>query len=196
MCAKLSKQQLTVFSPNSGFTLIELVIGMTTMIVVITFMMSAILPKEQESVDQIHLVKAAELGQSLINEISSKAFDQNSLITPGDLRCSETGSIACTPWNLLGSEESSNLVIFNDVDDYNTPFTLEDVLGHEIAQQYRNFSVSVTVSYDNNYNGQLDDEDKYIAGQSNAALVKIIKIIVTTPLGTPVNFTFYKANFE
>lgn len=181
---------------QQGFTLIELIIGMTTMVVAIGFMMAAMLPKEKESVDQILMMKAAELAQSLVNEISSKAFDQASLITQGDLRCSESGSIGCTAWNNLGNEESNNRALFNDVDDYNDPFALEDALGSDIAEQYRNFSVAVSVAYDNDYNGVLDASDKYAGGTNNGAIAKIINVVVTTPLGTPVEFTFYKANFE
>lgn len=176
-----------------GFTLIELVIGMTTMVVAIGFMMSAMLPKEKESVDQILMMKAAELGQSLVNEISSKAFDQASLVTQGDLRCSETTSIACTKSSDLGNEESNNRKLFNDVDDYADPFALEDALGSDIAAQYRNFSVVVRVSYDNNFDGV---SDTYTGDINNNAIAKMVTIEVTTPLGTPITFTFYKANFE
>ncbi len=51
-----------------------------------------IAPTEQKSADQILQVKAAELGQSLLNDISSRAFDEKSDMVGGLLRCDEPKS--------------------------------------------------------------------------------------------------------
>lgn len=176
---------------QQGFTLIELVLGMTVMVVVIGFMMAAMLPKEKQSADQIHLIRAAELGQSLMNEITSKAFDQNSDLSGGLLRCNETGFQACS--SILG-KEGENRTTFNDVDDYHGLTSIEDALGNDVSDRYRGFSVLVSVQYDNNYDG--GSSDSYNGVIDNSPLAKLITITVTTPLGTPVTLATYKANFE
>ncbi|WNC72906.1 prepilin-type N-terminal cleavage/methylation domain-containing protein [Thalassotalea psychrophila] len=177
---------------QQGFTLIELVLGMTVIVVVIGFMMAAMLPKEKESADQIHLIRAAELGQSLMNEITSKAFDQNSDLSGGLLRCNETGFQACTTSANLGSEGETR-TFYNDVDDFNGLSSIEDALGSDISELYNNFSIFVSVNYDNNYDGITDIYDGTI---DNSQLTKRITITVTTPLGTPITFAVFKANFE
>ncbi|OUS30583.1 hypothetical protein A9Q98_04900 [Thalassotalea sp. 42_200_T64] len=178
---------------QAGFTLIELVIGMTMMVVAIAFMMAAMLPKERESADQIHLIRAAELGQSLLNEISSKAFDQQSDFNGGVLRCNETGWKPCTPSLTLGVDGAETRTQYNDVDDYHGLNIFENALGSDINDIYRGFSVRVNVVYDNNYDG---NSDNYAATIDNALLAKLITITVTTPLGTAITFATYKANFE
>ncbi|WP_068544954.1 type II secretion system protein [Thalassotalea crassostreae] len=177
-----------------GFTLIELIIGMTMMVIGIGFIMAAMLPREQQSADQIHLIRAAELGQSLMNEITSKAFDQNSDLSGGVLRCNETGWQACTASANLGNE-SEERTSYNDVDDFNGLSNFEDALGSNISGLYVGFSVNVQVFYDNNYDGI---SDVYLAdgSEENSSLAKLISITVTTPLGTSITFANYKANFE
>lgn len=187
MAVKLSSSKY-----QQGFTLIELVLGMTLMVVVVGFMLVAMLPKEQESADQIHMIRAAELGQSLMNEITSKAFDQHSDLSGGLLRCNETGFQACTNSSNLGSD-GENRSTFNDVDDYDGFSDLEDALGSDVSELYRGFSVFVSVAYDNNYDGTVDSYDGTI---DNLPLAKLITITVTTPLGTPITFAVYRANFE
>ncbi|TRX52802.1 prepilin-type N-terminal cleavage/methylation domain-containing protein [Thalassomonas sp. M1454] len=183
---------------QQGFTLIELVIGMTVMVVAIGFMMAAMLPREKQSADQIHLIRAAELGQSLMNEITSKSFDENTDRTGGLLRCNETGAVACTGYDELRAEAGESRANFDDVDDFNGLTNLSDALGEDIAQQYFGFNVSVNVTYDNNYNGTFDAGSDDYSGNiiTNTDLVKRITIVVTTPLGTPITFANYKANIE
>ncbi|KGJ98944.1 type II secretion system protein [Thalassotalea sp. ND16A] len=178
---------------QAGFTLIELVIGMTFMVVVIGFMMAAMMPKERESADQIHLLRAAELGQSLLNEIRSKAFDQQSDFNGGVLRCNETGWRPCTSSLTLGVDGAETRADYNDVDDYHGLDVFEDALGRDINDIYRGFSVRIKVVYDNNYDG---NSDNYAAIIDNALLAKLITVTVTTPLETEVTFATYKANVE
>ncbi|WOH35892.1 prepilin-type N-terminal cleavage/methylation domain-containing protein [Thalassotalea fonticola] len=181
---------------QQGFTLIELVLGMTVMVVVIGFMMVAMLPKEQESADQIHLIQATELAQSFVNEITAKAFDENSDMSGGLIRCNETGGSACTSSNSLGAEELVRS-LYDDVDDYDglnsSVNDLEDSLGSSIEDIYHNFHVQVSVYYDNNYDGIADSYDGTL---DNSILVKLITITVTTPLDTRIAFAVYKANIE
>ncbi|MEW6997617.1 prepilin-type cleavage/methylation domain-containing protein [Colwelliaceae bacterium BS250] len=181
---------------QQGFTLIESVLGMTVMVVAIGFMLTIMLPKEQESADQIHLIQATELAQSFINEITAKAFDENSDMTGGVIRCNETGSVACTATSDLGAEEASRN-LYDDVDDYkglnSNVEDLEDALGNSISTLYTNFHVQINVIYDNNYDGV---EDIYDGTLDDESLAKLITVIVTTPLNTRVAFAVYKANIE
>lgn len=183
---------------QQGFTLIELVIGMTVMVVAIGFMMAAMLPREKQSADQIHLIRAAELGQSLMNEITSKAFDENTDRAGGLVRCNETGGIACTAYDELQAEAGETRANFDDVDDFNGLTNLNDALGGDIAAQYNGFNVNIDVAYDNNFDGTFDVGSDDYSGNSitNVNLAKRITIRVTTPLGTPIVFANYKANIE
>ena len=180
----------------SGFTLIELIIGMTLMVLAISFMLAAMLPKEKESADQIHLIRAAEFAQSLMNEITSKAFDHESDLSGGMLRCNETGWQVCTSYDSLGPEGEIRSA-YNDVDDFHGLTNFEDALDGNLADAYAGFSLLITVQYDNNYNGIFDSSDTYNeTTPNNISLAKLITITVTTPLGTPIKFATYKANYQ
>ena len=53
----------------SGFTLIELVIGIVVFSIALVLFTSLMVPQAIRSVDPIFQVRASELGQSLMNEI-------------------------------------------------------------------------------------------------------------------------------
>ncbi|MFT6209390.1 MAG: MSHA pilin protein MshD, partial [Colwellia sp.] len=76
-----------------GFTLIELVVGIVVFSIALMLFTSLIVPQAVRSVDPIFQVRATELAQSLINEIVSKPFDENSNRTGGTARCNEDLSV-------------------------------------------------------------------------------------------------------
>ncbi len=179
-----------------GFTLIELIVGMTVMIVVIGLMMSALVPREKQSVEQINIIRATHLAQSLMQEITSNAFDQQSVVNGDKQRCNETGSRACTGYLALGSEPTEQRSNFNDVDDYHGLTSFDGFFIDNGTNQFNGFLLRVNVSYDNNYNGVFDVNNDDYSGQqiTNSTLSKLITVTVTTPLGTPVTLSSYKAN--
>ena len=118
---------------QKGFSLIEMVIGITTFAVALTLVTSVISPQITKSVDPIYQVRATELAQSLLNEILGKYYDENSDRNGGRIRCDEdlandADEVACTAPNALGPDSSDEYVngdtnfpdrpAFDDIDDY------------------------------------------------------------------------------
>lgn len=192
---------------SRGFTLMEMVIGITAFAVALTLISSLILPQASRSVEPILQARAAQLGQSLLNEISGRAFDEHSGRAGGLLRCGEDADRPedgiqadelCTQPAALGCEEGgTNKDLYDDVDDYlcldglsaaaifNAATADASLLKEDIAL-YQGFMLGVQVFYDQNMDGQAD------AGIGN---LKLITLTVTTPMGQPIVFSTYRGNY-
>lgn len=94
-----------------GFTLMEMVIGIVVFSIVLLLVVTLIAPQARRGIDPIWQVRAAELGQSLITEISAKAFDQHSDMAGGLLRCNEVTATPCTPAAFLGMKQVKAVLI-------------------------------------------------------------------------------------
>lgn len=178
---------ITTKFKNNGFTLIELIVGIVVLSLSFSLLISLIFPLSEKSADQLHQVRAAELGQSMINEILARAFDEQSDMTGGLIRCGENG-VVCTSDDDLGADDGeTERALYDDVDDYiDFDFSNEtNALGESYLDLYPGFNVSVTVSY-NNYS----PIDSAVIG-----LAKRITVTVTTPQDFDIAFSFYKANF-
>lgn len=178
---------------ESGFTLIEIIIAIVVLSISLSIVSTLIVPAEQKSADQIHQVKAAELAQSLLNDISSRAFDHKSDMTGGRNRCDETGPVACTAGDKLGPEDGNGDRInageddredYNDVDDFHEYASNDDALDNSLGESYSSFKIYVDVQYAGLELGLADNK-----------LAKRITVTVTTPLGTEIKFATHKANF-
>lgn len=171
---------------GAGFTLIELIIGIVVLSISLSIISTLIVPAEQKSADQIHQVKAAELGQGFLNDISARAFDEKSDRSGGRVRCGEPndGSNDCTAEVDFGPELGENSrEDYNDVDDFNGYNETKDALGLGLDSSYSNFTVDVVVQYAGGDLGLADN------------LAKRITVTITTPLGTAIQFATHKANF-
>lgn len=197
MCVKqanLTVHQLPKNIHISGFTLIELVVGMLVFAVALTFFSGMIVPQATRSIEPIFQVRATELAQSLINEISAKAFDEQSSRNGSHLRCGESGALACTGPANLGPDNGEGRSSYNDVDDYNDPFDANTRIlngaGNNIvidgANLYEGFSAKIRVTYDSNMDGQADN----VTGNT-----KLITVIITTPSDEALVFASYRSNF-
>jgi len=142
--------------------------------------------------------KAVELAESIIGEIRSKRFDENSPVG-GVPPCDEvSGGSACTISVNLGPEAGETAspysrVNFDDVDDYDgvdegsgssTGHSLLDVAGNQ-RPGYQNFRVQIAVSYSGHVaprSGELTDSKK-------------VQLTVTQPNGEALDFTFHVANY-
>lgn len=175
---------------GKGFTLIEIIAGIVVMAVAMIAMTTLILPMAQSSVDPIHEVRAAELGQSLLNEIMGKRFDEQPGLSGGKDRCDEDGVPACTAavnFGTDGAEVPTDADGFDDVDDYDTYSEIEDQLdsSSSYANLYKNFTFVVSVFYDGDYNGVADNDHR----------AKRIEIVITTPGDQVFKFAVYKGNY-
>lgn len=177
---------------SSGFTLVEVIIGIVVLSIALAIVSSLILPTDKKSADNILQIKAAELGQGLLNDISSRAFDHHSDMSGGRIRCDETVNgitIACTAAGALGfesaaGETATDSSTYNDVDDFDGYSERKDAQGDDLDASYNSFTLSVEVSYAGTE-----------LGFANNNLAKRIMVTVTTPLGTQITFATHKANF-
>ncbi|NTS75868.1 type II secretion system protein [Catenovulum sp. SM1970] len=188
-----------VKSKQQGFTLIELIIGIVTVSIALTIIVQVIIPQATRSVDPIFQVRAAELGQTLLEEVSAKSFDETSTQILGSARCGETGlgagacttiPTACPSSGLTSATEEANRVDFDDVDDYHCltlqgeSLTLGD--GSTLNDVYTNFSARFVVTYDENLDG---------SSASSVELAKRITVFIQPPAGAEIAFSVYRFNY-
>lgn len=177
-----------------GFTLIELIVGIVVLSISFSLIISLILPLSEKSAEQLHQVRASELGQSMMNEILARAFDENSDMAGGLVRCGENSEV-CTGTGNPGTGEDNlgadlgetERSLYDDVDDYiGFDFSTEtNALGESFSDLYPGFNVNITVCY-SNFSANCS---------SSIELAKRITITVTTPQDFDFVFAFYKANF-
>jgi MSHA pilin protein MshD len=182
----------TLNTKESGFTLIEIIIGIVMLSISLAIVSSLIAPTEEQSADNLLQIKAAELGQSLLNDISSRAFDHHSDMSGGRNRCDEIGQAACTANIRLGPEDGLDGRLpsgensrdkYNDVDDFHKYDAKNDALDNSLGETYSSFDIYVDVRYAGADLGLADN------------LAKRITVTITTPLGTEIKFATHKANF-
>ena len=139
-----------------GFTLIEIIIGIVVIAIVTLVVTAGMGPLFRQSVDPWQQVRAAELGQSLMNEIMARRFDDNNV---GNVRCGE-GAVSCTntptdcdgPGNPLPNAEAGETrQTFDDVDDFNclgiNVTGITNILGDSLdATFYQGFNAEIRVT--------------------------------------------------
>lgn len=170
----------------SGFTLIELIVTIIFISIVMVGVLTAYTNTMKTSANPLQQIRAVELGQSYMDEIFSKRFDENSG-QGGTPRCgsSDVGQVACTVSSSFGSEAGEIRSTLDDVDDFhglneNPPL---DSLGNT-RNGYDNYAVQITVSYSGNELSGIANND-----------AKRIEIITTTPKGDSYTFSAYRVNF-
>ncbi|GHG67789.1 MSHA biogenesis protein MshD [Alishewanella longhuensis] len=178
-------------APQRGVTLVELVVGITVLAIALSLITAILGPLYQRSTDPWHQVRATELGQSLMNEILARAFDENSARSGGLLRCGEPLAPLCTAPENLGPDGMETRLIFNDVDDFDgfvgNAAELSNLLGASLAADYVNYQVAVRVTY---------AAPAQVAGiLLTADQAKHIQVTVTTPAGNNLVFSAYRGNW-
>lgn len=185
-------------SCQQGFTLIETIVGIVVLSIAFSIFTTLIFPLANQSAEQVHQIKAAELGQSMINEILGKAFDENSEMSGGYYRCGEDqnndGEIKSadneTCSTVLTNEEGNERELFDDVDDYNGLSLIESSLGDSdsLGDMYVGYQINVEVINDSDYDGDSD-------GADNNYTAKLVTVTVTTPQDFDFVFSVYRVNF-
>lgn len=174
---------------HKGFTLIETIVGIVVLAISFSVLTSLIFPIAQQSAEQLHQVKAAELAQSMLNEIQHKAFDQNSDMAGGRVRCGETDAPDCTDNDDMGPDTvlvvTETRATFNDVDDYHLYKDIHDSQGNSL-ELYLGYQMLISVCNDASYNGSCI---------GNTSTAKLITVTITTPTDFSMSFSTYRANF-
>ncbi|MDA7746400.1 prepilin-type N-terminal cleavage/methylation domain-containing protein [Psychromonas sp.] len=129
---------------QGGFTLIELVIGIVVLAVALLAMSTMLISQSKDALEPIHRMRASQIGQNILQNILSRAYDQNSDHAGGLYRCGEVWGdsnlwydSANNIWTSSGTPTAVNCTIeanygidvadgevtgehqnFNDVDDF------------------------------------------------------------------------------
>ncbi len=180
---------------QSGFTLIELVIT----IVILGFSSMILLPffnSISHSPDPLIRIRAVNLGQSLVDEIMAKKWDNNTPAGGGPLKTAEServlGALAATPYAKLGPEAGESRPIFNDVDDYNG-YSETDVFHDQDNNSFTltGYQRSAKVSYIASNTAAIDHNTP---GLNNTSDSKLIVVTVTSSTGEKFYFTAVRCN--
>lgn len=201
MLVNTSTRKASSGKHQSGFTLIELIVGIVVFSVALVMLASVIMPQTRKGIDPIWQVRAVTLGQSLLNEVSSKAFDENSITNNGRQAC-----IACSVSNELGPDDDESRNNFDDIDDFkgleltgaNIANASEAILSADTTRLFQGFQAEIDVFYDANYDGINDDDVDQDDNLDTGTLVanqKRIEVTVITPEGERISFSTYRNNF-
>jgi len=173
-----------------GFTLIELVVGITLVAIAVTLLAKLIVPAVRQSAEPLVQQRAASLAEALMDEILSKRYDEN---TPdgGVPPCSAL-TIPCS--TTLGPDAGETRPDYDDVDDYNAycgaGVTVTGADGVALSN-YSSFRMSICVTYDTTYTG--------VAQSAKRITVTVLPGTPTSgpPAVTPppLIFTAYRMNF-
>ncbi len=180
-----------------GFTLIELVIT----IVILGFSSMIILPffsAISRSPDPLIRTRAVNLGQSLMDEILAKKWDNNTPDGGGSLKTSEServlGALSATPYVSLGPEAGeTSRQFFNDIDDFNGYSETTGVFHDQDNNAFTltGYQRSVQVKYIASTTATIDHNT---VGLSNTSDSKLIVITVTSSTGEKFYFTAVRCN--
>ncbi len=174
----------------SGFTLVELVVGIVVMAIALTLLSSVFFSSAGRSVEPILQIRATEFGLALMDEIVAKKFDH---LTP------EGGIPACTACTGEGSfgSDGESRDEYNDVDDYHDYCGATDAIADAVdvtdargltPPNLSRYKMQVCVSY--------DDFDSNSVVNING---KLIRVLIYPPVGAglaePIVFSAYKGNY-
>jgi MSHA pilin protein MshD len=192
------KKPLSRKTNSKGFTLVELVFGIILFSVSMVTIVSVLMPQSKQGIDPLWQVRAIALAQSLLTEISSKAFDESSITVSGRQACNNGTN--CTVSGSLGPESGEARSNFDDIDDYNglvlSGVDISNAAGNtrtsEVEDLFLGFAASINVFYDDNSDGIDDDTANSGTLSGNQ---KLITVIVVTPGGEEIPFSAYRKNF-
>lgn len=156
-----------IFTLQRGFTLIESVIGIVLLGFALSVLTMGVFSSSIKSHQATYQAQAAALGHSIMTDILSRQFDENSDPNGGEYRCGEVipGVLipSCTLSVNLGRDGvESNSTTFNDVDDFIgcwgeseqcrvslVNYALNQLIDQDSADEYKNFTVEINVAYVN-----------------------------------------------
>lgn len=198
------------FSLNDakGFTLIELIITL----VLLSFTLALLIPFFQavgRSSDPIVRERTMALGQSLMDEILSRRWDENTPVGGGPVCSGEGGTgrgttvygtpLDCTsPGGLvasaIGDDGAGSRMVYNDIDDYDSmaPETDNFLDQAGVTFTYDGYGRSVQVDYVPSFLATVDKNTPSAAGTTDT---KRVRVTVTNPLGESYVFVALACNF-
>ncbi|SDH36128.1 MSHA pilin protein MshD [Vibrio xiamenensis] len=170
-----------------GFTLVESIIAMVIMGIAMVTIASFLLPQVLRSADPYYQTRATELGQSVMAQMLSRGFADNSDFDGGDTRCGDDNGVCTVPLGADDGESEPN--DFNDVDDYIGCWVpsgssecgdLNLLTKDNGENSYQNFRVEISVSADSNFDAQT---------------MKRIDLAIITPNQPTINLRAFRGNY-
>lgn len=192
------------FTRSSGFTLIEMIVGIVAFAVALTILTSVFSPQVKKGLDPIWQTRAVALSKSLFAEISALGFDEFSAGNGQNERCNE--SVSCTTSSALGPDAGESRGSYDDIDDYHG-LVLDDsaivgLLGGSIEfnghDVFSGFQASIQVFYDQNQDGINDDDLNQDGTLDSGTLIanrKMVQVVVVTPDNEAIEFASYRDNY-
>ena len=184
-------------SPERGFTLIELIVGIVLLAVALTGILGLLINQAPQSVDPVQQVRASQLAQRLTGEILQKSFDEQSDHNGGRYRCGEqVAGVTIAPCSgSYGSDGEPAPYAYNDVDDFDTAGNWRDAswftqtssgIG---SDEYRNYQVKIAVS-------AVDFSDgTFRRCAAPCSVGKRIDLQIKLPDQSVLDFSFYRGNY-
>ncbi len=184
-------------SPQSGFTLIEMIIT----IVILGFSSLILLPffsSIGHSPDPLVRTRAVDLGQSLMDEIIAKRWDNNTPNGGGPLKTLESNRVPGAPDATLAASlgvdtGETSREEFNDIDDFNgyseTSGTFHDHDNNIFT--LTGYQRSVQVKY---IDSTLSSIDNSTSGLTSTSDSKLIVVTVTSSTNELFYFTSVRCN--
>ncbi|MGL6051450.1 MAG: type IV pilus modification PilV family protein [Aeromonas salmonicida] len=205
-------------SPDGGFTLIELIVGIVLLAVALTGILGLLINQAPQAVDPVQQVRAAQLAQRLAGEMLQKSFDEQSDHNGGRYRCGETvdgqfyGDCSCpaggactqkppapaiTGWqpSIYGPDGEPASYAYNDVDDFDTAGNWVDANRFTQTaagisdEEYRNYQVKIAVS------GVDFSDGTFKNCTAPCSVGKRIDLQVKLPDESLLDFSFYRGNY-
>lgn len=183
---------------KSGFTLIEMVVGIVVLASAMVIVTGVFLPQASQALSPMYQIRSTALAKSIMNQVLVRNFDSVNANTGGYIRCGESVAgvvLDCTDNNDLGIESgevNTNPTAFNDVDDYhvycdltknNTVTTLS-----RFTHDYPQYGLRICVT-----NDPQTFDPSATAGETNIA--KIITLTIYAPNKDEVKLSAYRGNY-
>lgn len=184
------------YGSQQGFSLFELVLGIALLGILMAGAVAMLINLAPKTVDPAMEVRAAQLAQRLLNDISLQKYDHNNT----HLSCGLAGGDACTLEADYGPDVAElALADFNDVDDYHTAAICDNTsinapcsdgwidacwFTEQCADDnnaYRQFKVNIVV------------KPHALDSEPNSA--KLIEISVRLPKGSEWHYAVLRGNY-
>lgn len=133
---RATKPKFDAPGPQAGFTLIECLLATVVLSLIVLAVVEAVLAGQMGQYEALNTMRAASLGESLMEEVLSKPYaDPDGATTPG----ADAG------------EDEDDRTTFDNIDDYHN-FSepeqgLADAAGDLLPAELQGFSRSVKVAY-------------------------------------------------
>ncbi len=200
-----------------GFTLVELVVGIVVLAIAMMIMNTLLISQSKDALEPLYRLRASQLGQSIMQNILSRAYDENSDHNGGYYRCGEVWQngnlwfddniddwttvetpptiVSCSSSLGIDAEEVQGKHFnFNDVDDFITSgFISANDYGNVVGDKLGGDDYS---SQYNNYAVKIEvglDNNQGITMKK--ITMKKITLTIQTPSNEQIQFSALKGNY-